>query len=85
MSKHEARRNRTPNLHRSRKAEARVEALVRQDQDPDPLATILLILFSSFAVGLIPIYYGLNVEQTQPDAPTSLTQEGLWGVFGEQD
>jgi hypothetical protein len=29
--------------------------------------------------------YGLNLEQIQPQAETSLTQEGLWGTFGEQD
>jgi hypothetical protein len=80
---HEARRDRTSDLRQSRKAEAKVEALV--GQDPDPLATVLLILFSSFAVGLIPIMYGLNLEQTQPQAPISLTQEGLWGTFGEKD
>jgi hypothetical protein len=83
MSMHEARRNRTSDLRRSKKAEARVEALV--SQDPDPLTAVLLILFSSFAVGLIPIMYGLNLEQIQPQAETSLTQEGLWGTFGEQD
>jgi hypothetical protein len=25
------------------------------------------------------------LEQIQPQAETSLTQEGLWGTFGEQD
>lgn len=47
---------------------------------------VLLVVLSSFAVGLIPIAYVSTLENTKSSTPGTIVvgEAGVWSVFGEK-
>ncbi|MBW4649002.1 MAG: hypothetical protein KME06_09890 [Kastovskya adunca ATA6-11-RM4] len=49
---------------------------------PNQVLMIFLIILGSFAVGLMPIIYGIGGQETQGVIPS---EAALWSVFGERE
>lgn len=61
----------------------RVEIVKTNYPSPNQVLLIFLVVLASFAMGLIPIVYGLGSPDTKPT--TIPSEAGLWSVFGDSD
>ena len=84
MDRHEFKNERESRVSQSQPGGWQAEKL--EMREPHPLIPVLLMVWGSLVLGLIPILYGATLGQKTTSTPILVPhQASLWSVLGERE